>query len=160
MRIVEVLRPNDALFTEAMNRVLRFSMSVPGSNISVAWYALNVSTAYADSNPRMLLLAILDEESKLKGHFLGFVENSFGRLLGWAYQTELDRGIPLGDRLRTIRDGLAIIEDWARKNNCVALGLGTPHPPKTMQRLFGFKKTVTLMERSLENGGRYERSTR
>lgn len=149
MHVIEVRRPLDRLFIEALQRILRFALEVPGSQVPVAWYSLKASTAYFTSDPLVILLALVDEDGQMHGHCFAAVEESYGRRLGWVYQTEVQKTVPQDKRLPILRTGLRALEAWAKANGCVALGMATAHPTRTMGRLFGFSKTVALLERPL-----------
>lgn len=149
MQLVVIAKPNDRLYTEVLQRICRFALELPGSTVPVAWYALRAAQGYFQGDLGVLLLAAVDEDGHVLAHCLGVVEDMHGRRMGWCYQAEVNKGVPQGQRYRIIRGGLRILEAWATANNCVALGLATPHPPRTMGRLFGFVKTVQLMERPL-----------
>jgi hypothetical protein len=139
----------DSLFTVTLRAVLEFSQRVPGGSVPVAWYAARVSNEYAAGCPTMLLLAIMDEAGDLFGHCLALVEESYGRRMCWVYQTFLSTEIPGGERLRIIRQGLRILDEWAKSRQCVAMGMATRRNVRAMQRRFGFSPTVTLLERPI-----------
>lgn len=149
MHVIEIRRPMDRLFAEALQRILRFTFEVSGSQVPVAWYALKASAAYFAGDPLVLILALVDEDDQIHGHLFAAVEDSYGRRLGWCYEAQLDKSVPQEKRLPILRTGLRAVEAWAKSNGCVALGMATAHPTRAMGRLFGFTKTVALLERPL-----------
>ena len=150
MKIFPVFKPNDRLFVTALDRVATFAVSTPGCTIPVEFFTSSVSKLYADRSPLMCLLLVLDDDGLAHGHCLALVEQNYGRLLGWVYQTKLDNTIPAGDRLRLIREGTAILLSWARENHCAALAMATARSVPAMARRFGFAPVHTLMEYPLE----------
>lgn len=151
MKLLPIVRPSDKHFVTALSRIMRFAVTESGCNISPDFFAASVSRLYMENSPLMLLMLILDDVDCDRGHFLGIVERSYGRLLGFCYQLKLDNEIPLGERLRLIRDGKAIVEEWARRNGCCALAMATQRNLPAMARRFGFTPTHTLMESPLED---------
>ncbi len=151
IRILEVTRPMDTLFSATMARVLAFTIKYPQGRIPSAWYAAIAGKLYLEGNPSLHLLAAVDAQGFLHGHGLGIAENTYGRNIGWVYQSELGPTIPADERLSLIHEAMQSFTDWAKRCNCVSLCMATVRNPRAMARRFGFTEIMTAMERNLED---------
>lgn len=150
MKLVEVRLGMHKLYADTLAAIAKFTIETPGCTITPDFYHTAVSCAYRNCDPIMLMLAVVDDQERLRGHLLAFAQDDHGRKVGWIYQGRLDSDVPREEARELVRGAIAIAKYWALKTQCVSLAFSTARSPRAMARLLGFTPKLMIMEKRLE----------
>lgn len=146
MRLVRVQLGMDRVFRRTLDAIGRFTEELPEGAIPFGWYAPLVCQMFSQADPRLLLLAVLDDTEEVVGHLLAIAELHYGTPKLHIYQGNIVRH---PDSRAIVDEGFAMVLDFARQAGCRTVTMATRREPRAMRRRFGFKPKYILMERGL-----------
>jgi len=144
LKVDPLSKETGLLMPFAVQRILKMARETPteynGEALAQQWVRRLIA-----QDPGILLLAFVEGSGRLVGHCLCCLDGAHGRQ--WVLVLQAKTDVVVGKRLR--QACIDFMDSWGRSYGATQMLMGTSRDAAVWERLYGFKTTRVVMERTL-----------